>query len=262
MDDPFMTRIFQDDIKGGQLLATLMTGRDDITVTKVITQHELKNLLGRSVRLDIHALDHDKRDIDIEIQRAKKGATPKRIRHISAMMDANFLLKSEDPEDLPEQYIFFVTEHDVTGFHQLIAPVERRMGKNWNVPFRDGSHIAYLDASQADDSPLGKLMHDFLCSRAEDMYYPLLKGKVQYFKETDEGVTVMCDLMEEFLKEEHAAGFDRGKAEGKAEGIAAATMKFIRKQLKRKTPYQQIAEDTETPLDEVLRIAKELNMVY
>lgn len=54
MDNPFMGRVFQGDIELGQLLATLMTGRDDITVTSVITEHELKNLRGRSVRLDIH----------------------------------------------------------------------------------------------------------------------------------------------------------------------------------------------------------------
>ena len=50
MDDPFMTRVFQDDIEGGQLLATIMTGRDDITVTKVITQHYPPHLRGRRVR--------------------------------------------------------------------------------------------------------------------------------------------------------------------------------------------------------------------
>lgn len=204
MDDPFMSRVFQDDIPCGQLLATIMTGRDDITVTKVVTQHELKNLQGRSVRLDIHAFDHDQRDIDIEIQRAKKGATPKRIRYNSSLMDASILLPGEDPENLPEQYIFFVTETDVTGLHQLYVPVERRMGSDWSVPFKDNIHIAYIDSSQADDTPLGKLMHDFRCRHAEDMYYPLLKEKVQYYKESEKGVTTMSDLMEKFMKEERA----------------------------------------------------------
>ena len=210
MDDPFMTRVFQDDTDGGQLLATLMTGRNDITVTKVIAQHEIKNLYGRSIRLDIHAFDHDKKDIDIEIQRAKKGASPKRLRYISALMDANFLVQSEDFKDLPEQYIFFVTENDVTGFHQLVTPIERRMGTGWSMPFRDGTHAAYLDTSQANDSPLGKLMHDFRCRRAEDMYYPLLRERVRYYKETDKGVTIMSDLFEEIRKKD----LERGKAEG------------------------------------------------
>lgn len=250
MDNPFMGRVFQGDIELGQLAATLMTKRDDITVTSVITEHELKNLHGRSVRLDIHAFDHDKKEVDIEIQRDEKGATPKRIRYNSAMMDSNFLVQRENFEDLPEQYIFFVTENDVTGLHQLISPVTKYIGKGVTIPYNDGIHVAYIDSSRADDSPLGKLMHDFCCRSADDMYYPLLREKVRYYKETNQGVTVMSNLMEEYLKKEHAAG------------AASATLKFIRNQLKRHVPYQQIAEDTETSLDEVLRIAKESNMVY
>lgn len=250
MDNPFMGRVFQGDIELGQLAATLMTKRDDITVTSVITEHELKNLHGRSVRLDIHAFDHDKKEVDIEIQRDEKGATPKRIRYNSAMMDSNFLVQRENFEDLPEQYIFFVTENDVTGLHQLISPVTKYIGKGVTIPYNDGIHVAYIDSSRADGSPLGKLMHDFCCRSADDMYYPLLREKVRYYKETNQGVTVMSNLMEEYLKKEHAAG------------AASATLKFIRNQLKRHVPYQQIAEDTETSLDEVLRIAKESNMVY
>ena len=255
MDNPFMGRVFQDEIELGQLAATIMTGRDDIIVTSVITEHELPNLRGRSVRLDIHAFDHGKKEIDIEIQRAKKGATPKRIRYNSAMMDANFLVQREDFEDLPEQYIFFVTENDVTGLHRLISSVERRMGDEWSVPFRDGIHIAYIDSSQADDSPLGKLMHDFHCTRAADMYYPLLKEKVRYYKENETGVTIMSDLFEKYLTEEHN--------QGKAEGIATTTIKIVRNLLSTgKLSYEEIAKNADTSLDEVLRIAKESNMAY
>lgn len=219
MDNPFMGRVFQDDLKLGQLLATLMTGRNDITVTKVITEHEIPNLRGRSVRLDIHAFDHDKKDIDVEIQREKKGATPKRIRYNSAMIDANFLVQREDFEDLPEQYIFFVTENDVTGHHQLYVPVERRMGNGWNRPFLDGIHIAYIDSSKADDSPLGRLMHDFRCKHADDMYYPILREKVRYYKENETGVNIMSDLFEKYLQKEYADGEAKGEAKGKAEMI-------------------------------------------
>ena len=214
MDNPFMGRVFQGEIELGQLLATRMTGRDDITVTSVVTEYELKNLRGRSVRLDIHAFDHDKREIDIEIQRDKNGATPKRIRYNSAMMDSNFLVQREDFEDLPEQYIFFVTESDVTGLHELISSVKKYIGKGVTRPYDDGIHVAYIDASKADDSPLGRLMHDFLCKRAEEMYEPLLKEKVHFYKGTDKGVTTMCDLMEEIRKKDLEEGLNRGRTEG------------------------------------------------
>ena len=224
MDNPFMGRVFQGDIELGQLAATLMTGRDDITVTSVATEYEIKNLCDRSVRLDIHAFDHDKKEIDIEIQREKKGATPKRIRYNSALMDANVLLPGEDPENLPEQYIIFVTETDVTKSDALVVPVERRIGKDGKRLFDDGIHILYIDASHADDSPLGKLMHDFLCTRAEDMYYPLLREKVRYYKETDKGVTIMSDLFEEIRTRDR----EEGKAEGKAEGEGNIVLNMLK----------------------------------
>lgn len=228
MDNPFMGRVFQGDIVLGQLVAVLMTGRDDITITDVVTEHELKNLHGRSVRLDIHAFDRSRHDIDIEIQRAKKGATPKRVRYNSAMMDAEFLVQREDFEDLPEQYIFFVTESDVTGLHQFVSPVEKRIGKGVTIPYDDGIHVAYIDVSQADDSPLGKLMHDFCCRNAEDMYYPELREKVRYYKETEKGVTIMSDLFEKYLQEEHAEGRAEGKAEGKTEGEGNIILRMLK----------------------------------
>lgn len=77
----------------------------------------------------------------------------------------------------------------------------------------DAIHIAYLDASQADDSPLGKLMHDFLCRRAEDMYYPLLREKVRYYKETKEGRTIMSDFFEQIRKKDWEDGNAKGKSE-------------------------------------------------
>jgi len=146
-------------------------------------------------------------------------------------MDANFLLPGEDPEKLPEQYIFFVTETDVTGLHQLYVPVERRMGKDWSVPFKDNIHIAYIDSSKADDTPLGKLMHDFRCMHAEDMYYPLLREKVRHYKETDKGVNTMDELMEKYFSEYIKEEREEGKAEG--EGNIILNMLKGHEQLKK-----------------------------
>ena len=44
---------------------------------------------------------------------------------------------------------------------------------------------------------LGKLMHDFSCTNANDMYFDVLAKKVRYFKEDERGIEVMCKLMED-----------------------------------------------------------------
>lgn len=52
-----------------------------------------------------------------------------------------------------------------------------------------------------DDTPIGKLMHDFSCTQPEDMNYPILADRVRYFKETEEGREIMCKAIEDMVNE-------------------------------------------------------------
>lgn len=40
-------------------------------------------------------------------------------------------------------------------------------------------------------------MHDFSCTDAADMYYGVLADRVRFFKESKEGVEIMCRAMED-----------------------------------------------------------------
>ena len=55
------------------------------------------------------------------------------------------------------------------------------------------------------------LMHDFWCTKADDMISDVLAKEVRYMKESEEGRTSMCEMMENLLEKTNAAG----KAEGK-----------------------------------------------
>ncbi len=39
-------------------------------------------------------------------------------------------------------------------------------------------------------------MHDFRCKNAEDMYFDQMAEKTRYFKETSEGASYMCEIVE------------------------------------------------------------------
>ena len=73
--------------------------------------------------------------------------------------------------------------------------------------FGDDSHIIYVNNKIKDNTPLGRLMHDFSCSNPDDMYYPGLAEKARYFKETEKGLTNMGDVFEKFVakREKEAA---------------------------------------------------------
>ena len=76
-------------------------------------QEVLKNLRGRSAILDVHAIDTDDKEMNIEIQRNDKGADAKRARHNSSLLDAHILKPGEETENIPDSYVIFITENDV-----------------------------------------------------------------------------------------------------------------------------------------------------
>lgn len=66
-----------------------------------------------------------------------------------------------------------------------------------NKLFGDDSHIIYVNSRIQNETALGKLMHDFRCTEADDMHYPILANRVRYFKENKEGIESMCKVMED-----------------------------------------------------------------
>ena len=196
LDDDFLTKCFEGDTASIELVLRIVLEKPDLKVLDVHTQVFVENLLNRSVRLDIQATDSTGAKLNVEIQRSDKGAGRKRARYNSSMMDANLLKKGEDFDQLPETWVIFITENDVMAKGLPLYPVERcflETGKK----FEDGSHILYVNGAYRGDTPIGKLMHDFSCTDAADMYYGTLADRVRFFKESKEGIEIMCRAMED-----------------------------------------------------------------
>ena len=196
IDDDFMNACFDGNIKATELLLKVILGKSDIQVNKVTTQKQMKNLLGRDIWLDIDAIS-DGTEYNIEVQRSDKGAGRKRARYHSSIIDAHAIKPAEDFELLPESYVIFITENDVLGDGLPIYEIDRTIRANGKL-FADGEHIIYVNGENKDSgTQLGKLMHDFFCTNADDMNYPELAERVRYFKENEEGVRSMCKVLEE-----------------------------------------------------------------
>lgn len=225
IDDDFMSKVFED-LECTQLVLNIILDRDDLIVREVHPQYDIRNLQGRSVRLDILAEDKDGRTYNVEIQRSDKGAGFKRARYNSSLIDANLSNPGDAYDKLGETYVIFITENDVIKAGLPIYHVDRIIRETGEV-FNDGAHIIYVNASHRSNTPLGKLMHDFNCLNAGDMYYGKLATRVQYFKETEKGVTNMCREIEKLANERFDEGRAEGKAEGKAEGEANGKAKVI-----------------------------------
>lgn len=242
LDDDFMNKVFEDKACAEFLLQIILE-RTDLTVQKVHSQHNLKNLQGRSVRLDILATDEAGRVYNIEVQRSDKGAGAKRARYNSSLIDANITEPGDNYENLNETYVIFITEHDVLKAGRPIYHIDR-MIQETNALFGDSSHILYVNAQIKDNTALGQLMHDFACTKAEEMHYPILAKRVRYFKEEQEGVATMSRIFEE-IKREAAQEAARKTAREKSIQVARRML------MMGKYSYEEISAISDLTMDEV-----------
>lgn len=207
LDDDFLSAFFRDNIEDTEFVLRIILGKPKLKVQSVHVQHELKNLNGRSVRLDVHVIEDNGNEADVEIQRDDRGAGFKRARYNSSLLDASILKPGQKPEELPETYVIFITEIDVIGKDKVLYPIERYISIDGEyIPVHDGAHTIYVNgAKQGNKTELEKLMHDFSCMKADDMYFSQLAAKMRYFKEDEKGVEVMCRVMEEMRNETELA---------------------------------------------------------
>ena len=250
LDDDFLTKCFEGNPKYIQLVLRIVLEMSDLEVVDVRTQVFVENLLDRSVRLDVLATDSTDRKINVEIQRSDKGAGRKRARYNSSMMDANLLRKGEDFDKLPETYVVFITEHDVIGDGQPVYKIERYISGS-GKRFEDGSHILYVNGEYRDETPIGKLMHDFSCTDPADMYYDVLAERVRFFKESKEGISIMCKVMEDMRNESLQEGIKQGREQGREQTVKSMVLRMLETG---KYALEDIAEISGLPLDDVKKL--------
>lgn len=197
-DDDFMSLVFDKNKEATEFLLNTIFEREDMCVLEVKGQHEYKNVLPyRCITIDIRAVDHTGKIYDIEVQRADAGAIPQRARFHSALIDSRLLEEGQKFKEIKDSYVIFITQNDVIGNGLPLYHVERVIKEN-NMDFYDGSHIIYVNGAYKDTTnPIGRLVHDFGCTKSNDMYCDMLKKQVKYYKETEGGREVMCQIIED-----------------------------------------------------------------
>ena len=224
MDDDFMSKCLENAPECIELMLQIILGKKDLKVVKSQTEYPIKSLQGRGVRFDVFARDSEGKEYDIEIQRADKGAEPKRARYNSALMDANALKTGEDVAKLRDTYVIFITENDVIGDDKEIYRIDRMIRDLKCQAFGDGAHIIYVNGATRSASDIGRLVHDLLCSDAEKMHFDVLRKQVSQFKNSEEGRYAMCKAMEKI----EARGEAQGEARGERKNMLATATRMLK----------------------------------
>ena len=200
-DDEFLTKCLEEYPIGIELMLRIIMNDNTLVVKEVQVQSVIKNLQGRSIRMDVKTIDLEKKQYDVEMQKADSGAKPKRARYNSSLMDANAILPGDDTELLPETYVIFITENDVLEGNLPIYHIDRTIKENGKL-FDDKAHIIYVNGEVKDDTPLGRLMQDLSCTDPDEMNYKELADRARYFKKDKEGRQIMSKIMDEIINYE------------------------------------------------------------
>ena len=253
MDDDFFSEALDGKIEAVEFILQVVLERDDLKVIETKAQVEYKSATKRSIRLDIKAVDRENERFNLEIQRAEEGSGSKRARFHGSMIDRDLLEKGMDFDDLPESYVIFITEDDKYGCGEPLYHIERTIEEKEHVLFDDGLHILYVNGEYRNvDTPVGRLMHDFHCTKSEDMYSKVLADEVKYLKETEGGRGRMCRILEEMCEE-----VEKETAERVEKETAARVAKETARSLLAlgKLSYEDISQGTGLPLEVVEELA-------
>ena len=243
MNDIFMRNVFKKKECIEYILQVIMD-KKDLQVVDQILQKDYKNLQGRSAILDCVARDETKRQFNVEIQGEDEGASPKRARYHSGLLDMNTLNPGEPFDNLPETYIIFITRNDVLGYNRAICHINRKVEEE-NKSFKDEAHIIYVNSKKQEDTELGRLMHDLHCKEAKEMHSDILSNRVYELKETEKGVNEMCRDMEEIYGE----GMENGRILGLKEGELTAKKETAISLMNMGMPIEQIAQAVRMPVE-------------
>ena len=200
-DDDLMSRVFDKNIEATELILRIILERD-IKVICVDGQDELKNheVGGRNITLDVHALEENGEEIDIEVQGNAAGANVKRARYHSSMLDSRMLREGQDFKKIKNSYVIFIYRHDKYKKGLPLYHIDRYVKETGEL-FDDGSHIIYVNGSYKGNDEIGRLMADFHQTNSEHMHYMTLAQSVKHYKETEEGRGQMCEAVEKYAEE-------------------------------------------------------------
>ena len=104
-------------------------------------------------------------------------------------------------------------------------------------------HIIYVNGEYRGDDDIGRLMHDFHCTSADEMQYTELAERVRHFKEDDEGVRSMCRSIEEMLEK----------------NTREVAIQVAKRMISiGKYPMEEISECSGLPIEDVRKLASEM----
>ena len=205
-DDTFFEMVAKDK-DAVQDILRIIFHEPELEIIELIPQSSVKNLYGRSVRLDALCLMKDGNYINVEIQKADDDNHLKRTRYNASCITANASEPGENFENVKDVYIVYISKFDVFKKGRRLYHIGRAILDCFETTsINDGERFIYVNGSanvtaDAEDEDVAELMEFFKNSNGMNEKFRNLSERVDELKNEESEVLAMCKLVEDYAKE-------------------------------------------------------------
>lgn len=245
IDDIFFEKLIEEDGVCEELLQVVLED-PDLEVKEIFPQGNVKNLRGRSVRLDAICKLSTGKYCDVEVQKANNDNHFKRVRYNASCITANITEPGIRFCDVPNVCIVYITTFDILKKGKTVYHAHQ-FDDETHTFIDDGLSYVYVNTKIDDKTKIARLMKCFMQTEVNESEFPKLTNGVCRLKNSKEGVNTMCQAWEKYNEEIEARGEARGEAKGEAKGIIRMGRRF---HLSDDAIVQTITEETQYTADE------------
>ena len=181
IDDVFFEVFANDKPVCQEMLRTILQN-DKLVVKEVNVQRNLRNLNGRSVRLDALCTLENGELCNIEVQRGDTDDHVKRAHYNGACA---MLLNSEPGSkfgEIPTVYVIYITEFDPFDGNKTIYH-GKFMIDELGEERQSGINCIFVNAKVDDGSDIADLMRCFMQTEVNEPKFPAFTERMRFLKE-------------------------------------------------------------------------------
>lgn len=199
IDDVFFELLASNKEVCEEILRTILEDVE-LTVEDVIVQSSERNVYGRSVRLDALCTLGNGSKCNIEVQRADNDDHLRRARFNAASITVKESAPGDRFEDVSNVCIVYISEFDFLAKGKTIYHIDKVI-RETNDIIDDGLTEIFVNTAVDDGTDIADLMSCFIKKEVNNPKFPRFSSEVRKLKETEGGLSTMCELMEKYNQE-------------------------------------------------------------
>lgn len=174
----------------------------------LVAQKSVKNLRGRSIRMDAYVEGENDRVFNIEVQKADDCNHVKRVRYNASLITAHNSEPGDSFDDVQTLCMIYLSKKDIFGKGRTVYHVQNMIKETKDV-VDNGLVEIYVNAEINDGSNISALMDMFqkkeLGDKDKEMF-PRAYKKFNSLKHDKEEVSKMCELIEKYARDKVIRG--------------------------------------------------------